>query len=75
MSKKHLWQRMDSYNRCHFYLKNHGPIYRGCNNEPLLFEKPEQAKKSEQFIGVDPEEEWQTFTDIVSKICLLPVSG
>jgi hypothetical protein len=51
--------------------RNHGPIYRGCNNEPLLFEKPENAKSPDVFAGIDPEDEWQTFTDIVAKICLL----
>ena len=29
MSKKHLWQRMDSYNRCHFYLKKPWPYLPG----------------------------------------------
>ncbi|MBU7006188.1 hypothetical protein [Phosphitispora fastidiosa] len=58
----------------YFSRSNHGHLFQGCNNEPLLFEKPENTKTPDEFVGIDPEDEWQTFTDVVAKICLLPSS-
>jgi hypothetical protein len=51
---------------------NHSLLFQGCNNEPLLFEKPANPRTPDQFAGIDPEDEWHTFTDVVAQICLLP---
>lgn len=54
-----------------FIRNNHGALYRGCNNEPFLFEKPENPRSPDVLIGIDPEDEWQAFTDRVAQVCLL----
>ena len=54
-----------------FIRQNRGLLYRGCNNEPLLFEKPENPREPDVMIGIDPEEEWQAFTDRVCSSMLV----
>lgn len=55
------------------YARNsHGFLFRGCNNEPLLFEKPQNPKSPDQLCGIDPEDELQTFTDVIAQICMIP---
>lgn len=50
-------------------------LHRGSNNQPLLFEKPENPQEPDVTCGIDPEEEWRAFTDHVAQICLLQPAG
>ncbi len=58
-----------------FERQSCGILHRGGNNEPLLFEKPKNPRKPDVMFGIDPEEEWQAFTDRVAQICLLHPGG
>lgn len=56
----------DFFNRMNF-----GCLYRGCNNEPLLFKNPKNPRKPDVKCGIDPEDELEGFIDHVAKICLM----
>lgn len=49
---------------------NHGPIFAGCDNDPILFESSESPEKPSIFCGVSYEKERLIFADMVAKICL-----
>lgn len=50
---------------------NYGVLFRGCNNEPLLFAQPQDPEEPDRCQGINPEEELATFADIVAKICIV----
>lgn len=60
-------------NELGYARQNHGFLFRGCNINPLLFDAPENPFDPDPMYGMEPEEEWSAFTDMVARICLLPL--
>ena len=47
-------------------------LYRGCGNDPTIFEKPINQRVPNEMIGIDPEDEVEAFADAVAVICSEP---